>query len=112
MTIYFFFFRGLVPFTSLALSLSPAQAGGMADLFPDHMWDIFGIGQLGDAEHGITGDEGQRAHDLFMADISGILSKVLVALKHLCQSVFRASRNSRMLIRALDERAFFRSGLL
>ena len=39
------------------------------------MWDIFGMERLGDEEHGIPGDEGQRAHDLLMAEIAAVVSK-------------------------------------
>ena len=45
------------------------------ELFPKHMWDIFGMERLGDEEHGIPGDEGQRAHDLLMAEIAAVVSK-------------------------------------
>ena len=36
------------------------------DLFPKHMWDIFGMHALTDEDHGIDGDKTQRAHDLLL----------------------------------------------
>ncbi|GAX80726.1 hypothetical protein CEUSTIGMA_g8161.t1 [Chlamydomonas eustigma] len=63
----------------LRAQLSKLVASGevTTELHPTHMWDIFGMGQLGEAEHGIHRAEGQRVRDLFMAEMAGIMSKAI-----------------------------------